>query len=164
MTKRGGARPGAGRPAQDPWRDISLGGEIDAALKWVSSQRRLRAQRQSAWVQFVLRQIEAADAQTRRDHGLGEGPLEPGSSGLLAVIAARKNAWDRATKRRPAKRKDRPASRLYDKRLSAWLMARIARRYGVSADVARAALAAWRKASAARPKHTPQGPYTDDEG
>ncbi len=163
MIKRGGARPGAGRPAKDPWRDIVLGGEIDAALRWLAAQRRLRAQRQSAWAKSVLREIEAADAQTRRDHDLGAGPLEPGSPGLLAVIAARKNAWDLASQRGPKKRNERRVCRAYDKRLTVWLVSRIARRHGVSVAAARAALTAWRKALGAMPKAR-RAPYTEGEG
>ena len=163
MAKRGGARPGAGRPAKDPWRDIVLGGEIDAALRWLAAQRRLRAQRQSAWVQFVLREIEAADTAARRKIGASDGPLVPGGKAARFVLEERKKAWDQATQRGPKKRNERRVCRVYDKRVSAWLIARIARRHGVSADVARAALAAWRKSLGAMPEAR-RAPYTDGEG
>ncbi len=146
-SRRGGARPGAGRPAVDPWRDIALGGELDAVLTWVATQQRLRAQRKSAWSRFLLAAMDAAEVQARRALGLPQGPLMPGSEGLHAILAARQAAWTDVVENRrgPSRRAYRARRRIYDKKLQAWLTARIARRHGATPAVARKALSRWRK-------------------
>lgn len=142
-VSKGGIRPNAGRRPVHYLLKLRVGAGIASKLDWIAEQRRLRGQARSGWARHMLNATHAAEARTRTELGLAAGALGPEARPLIAQ--ARKAAYDVALRTAPQRQRARVQSRVYDKRLTGWIINRVAREHGITARTAREYYGWWRK-------------------